>query len=63
MIKKRILFIGLVLSLILNLTLLFFFEMTTYSESSKPGKHIITDYKPNNSTTDIQYFNGLKFNV
>jgi len=61
--KRKIISIGLILSLALNLTILGFFGKAIYLESRKIGKHIITDYKTKNVTSDFHYFNGLKFNI
>jgi lysophospholipase L1-like esterase len=61
--KRKIINIGLILSLALNLTILGFFGKTIYLESRKIGNHIITDYKIKNVTSAIQYYNGLKFNI
>jgi hypothetical protein len=61
--KKKIIYIGLILSLSLNLTILGFFGRTIYLEIRKTGKHIITDYKIKNVTSDFIYHNGLKFNI
>jgi hypothetical protein len=61
--KRKLISICLVLSLLLNLTILGFFGKTIYSESRKIGKHIISDYKTKKTTTDFQYYNGLEFNI
>ena len=61
--KRKIISIGLILSLALNLMILGFFGKTIYLESRKIGKHIITDYKTKSVTSDFLYFNGLNFNI
>ena len=59
--NKKMVWIGLVLSLFLNLTIITFFGSTIYSESRKMGKRIISDYKT--ITSDFTYYNGMEFTI
>ena len=61
--KRKIINTALILSLVLNLIILVFFGRTIYSENRIIEEHIITYSITKNDTSDIQYFNGLEFNI
>jgi len=61
--KKRIINIGLILSLVLNLTILCFFGKTIYLETKKTKKQIYSAPKTQNTNSEFKYFNGLEFKI
>jgi hypothetical protein len=63
MIDKKLLYIGLGLSLLLNLIFIGFFGKTIYAESRKIGKEIISDDIAKQDSSDFIYYDGLKFNI
>lgn len=63
MIRKKLTYVGLILSLLLNLIIIFFFRNTIYSEIGNIGKHLIRSYKTKDVASDFKYYSGIKLNI
>lgn len=61
--KTKVKNIVLIASLALNLTIIGFFGTSIYLKSTSAASNIISNFKVKNKTADLQYFNGLDFNI